>query len=141
MTNTVHRTPGSRSIQDAVFGCNGKPDAAGGPLSGPTFLWKPVVAGGLIGCLREARQSGRPGDNHTRCYMEAGLCRRPYYIQMGSLTLHGSRPRNPGWRRYSSRWWHWHRQMEWTGPGNVWLVESHGLVGMRRRREKSKKAV
>ena len=90
MTNTVHRTPGSRSTQDAVFGCNGKPDAAGGPLSGPTFLWKPVVAGGLIGCLREARQSGRPGDNHTRCYMEVGLCRRPYYIQMGSLTLQGA---------------------------------------------------
>ena len=87
MTNTLHRIHGSRSIPDAVFSTTGKPDAAGGPLSGPTFLWKLVVAGGLVVCIREAGRSGRPSDDHTLFYMEAGLCRRPYYIQMGRLTL------------------------------------------------------
>ena len=48
-----------------------KPDNAGGPLSGSTYTWKPVCAGGLIVCIWEARQSGRPGDKYKVRYMEA----------------------------------------------------------------------
>ena len=44
----------------------GKPDNAGGPLERSTYTWKPVYAGGLIVCTREARQSGRPRDKR-RC--------------------------------------------------------------------------
>ena len=50
-------------------GCNGKPDVAGGPLSGSTFAWKLVYAGGLALCTREARQSGTPGDNYSTIYI------------------------------------------------------------------------
>ena len=87
MTIAVHGTPGNLSRRDAAFGCNGKPDAAGDPLSGPTFLWKPVVAGGRVGCLRKARQSEWPSAKQTVHYMEVGLCWRPYFKKMGSLTL------------------------------------------------------
>ena len=38
-------------------------------------------------CTWEARQSGRPVDNYTIIYLDAGLCRRPYCIQLGSPTL------------------------------------------------------
>ena len=37
-------------------------------------------------CIREARQSGSPGDKYTLRYMEAGLCRRPNFTQLGSPT-------------------------------------------------------
>ena len=37
-------------------------------------------------CVREARQSGRPDDKDTARYMEAGPCRRPYGVQLGSPT-------------------------------------------------------
>ena len=63
-----------------------KPDAAGGPLQGCTYTGKPVHAGSLV-CIREARQSGRPGDKYIITYMEAGLCRRPCCIHLGSPTL------------------------------------------------------
>ena len=62
----------------------GKPDNAGGPLERFTYTWKPVYAGGLIVTIREARQSGRPGDKYTVKYMEAGPGRRPYDIQLGN---------------------------------------------------------
>ena len=35
---------------------------------------RPVYTGGLIVCIREARQSGRPGDKYTVRYMEVGPC-------------------------------------------------------------------
>ena len=35
-------------------------------------------------CIREARQSGRPRGKYTLRYMEAGSCRRPHCIQLGS---------------------------------------------------------
>ena len=60
---------------------------AGGPLVEFTYTWKLVYAGGLIVYLREARQSGRPGDKYTVKYVEAGAGRRPYDIQMGSPTM------------------------------------------------------
>ena len=34
-------------------------------------------------CIREARQSGRPGDEYTIRYMEAGLCRSPTWVHQG----------------------------------------------------------
>ena len=51
------------------------------------LTWKPVYAGGLIVPIREGRQSGRPGDNYTVRYFEAGPCRRPYWIPLGSPTM------------------------------------------------------
>ena len=68
----------------------GKPDIAGGPLQESAYTWKPVSAGGLIVCIREAREIGRPGGEYTVRYMEAGLCRRPYCIHLGSPTLRGA---------------------------------------------------
>ena len=65
----------------------GKPGKAGGPLQGSAYTWKPVYAGCLIVCIREARQSGRPGDQYTVRYMEAGPCGRPYCIHLGSPTM------------------------------------------------------
>ena len=65
----------------------GKPDNAGGPLERFTYTWKPVYVGGLIVSIREARQSGRPGDKYTVRYMEDGPCRRPHCIQLGSPTM------------------------------------------------------
>ena len=65
----------------------GKPGKAGGPLQGCTYTRKPVYAGGLVVCIREARQGGRPGDKCNIVYMEAGLCRRPYCKHLGSPTL------------------------------------------------------
>ena len=38
-------------------------------------------------CTREARLSGRPGDKNMLGYTEAGLCRKPYCIQLGSPTM------------------------------------------------------
>ena len=61
----------------------GKPDTAGCPQQGSTKTRKPVYAGGLIVCIREARQGGRPGDEYTITYMEVGLCRWPHCIQLG----------------------------------------------------------
>ena len=72
----------------------GKPDNAGGPLQGSTYTWKPVYAGDLIVCIREARQSGRPGDKYTVRYMEAGPGRRPYCIQLGSPTMREAHSKN-----------------------------------------------
>ena len=37
--------------------------------------------------IREARQSGRPGDKYSVTYMEAGPRRRPHCIQLGSPTM------------------------------------------------------
>ena len=65
----------------------GKPGKEGGPLQGCTYTRKPVYAGGLVVCIREARQGGRPGDKCNIVYMEAGLCRRPYCKHLGSPTL------------------------------------------------------
>ena len=38
-------------------------------------------------CIWEARQSGRPGDKYTVRCLEAGPCRRPYSIHLGSPTM------------------------------------------------------
>ena len=78
---------GGRSLLEAVLYTTGKPDNAGGPLEGSTWTWKAVKAGGHIVCTREARLSGRPGDKNKLGCTEAGLCRRPYCIQLGSPTM------------------------------------------------------
>ena len=88
-------------MPEAILCTPAKPDNAGGPLPGSIYTWKPVCAGGLIVCIWEARQSGRPGDKYTVRCLEAGPCRRPYSIHLGSPTmreahyqdlyLHGSR--------------------------------------------------
>ena len=74
-------------MPEAVLYTTGKPGNAGGPLERSTCTWKPVYAGGLIECIREARQSGRPGDKYTVKYVEAGAGHWPYDIQMGSPTM------------------------------------------------------
>ena len=74
-------------MPEAVLYTTGKPDDAGGPPLGSIYTWKPVYAGGLTVCIWEARQSGRPGDKYTVRYMEAGPCRRPYSIHLGSPTM------------------------------------------------------
>ena len=68
----------------------GKPDHAGCPLQGSTYMWKPVYAGGLIVCVREARRSERPGVKYTVSYMEACPCWRPHWIQLGNQTMRGA---------------------------------------------------
>ena len=88
-------------MPEAILHTTGKPEQAGGPVEASTCTWKPVCAGGLIVGRREARQSGRPGDEDTVRYMEAGPCRRPYCVHQGSpstrvahyrdLHTHGSR--------------------------------------------------
>ena len=72
---------------EAILYRGGKPDGAGGPLPGSAKTWKPDYAGGRMVCTWEARQSGRPGDKNTIRHTEAGLCRRPYCIQLGSPTM------------------------------------------------------
>ena len=74
-------------MPEAVLYTTGKPDDAGGPPQGSTYTWKPVYAGCHSVCIWEARQSGRPGDKYTVRYMEAGPCRRPYCVQLGSPTM------------------------------------------------------
>ena len=107
---------GSRCIPEALLYTNGKPDDAGGPVESSTMTGRPVYAGGPTVSIREARQSGRPCDKSTvikwkpvhaggpivnnwearqcgrptrKIYVdvEAGLCRRPYCIQLGSPTM------------------------------------------------------
>ena len=86
--DTIHcKINGNRSMPEARLYTTGKPDAAGGPLQGCTYTGKPVYVGSLVVCIREARQSGRPGDKCNIVYMEAGLCRRPYCKHLGSPTL------------------------------------------------------
>ena len=62
----------------------GRPAAEGQIPALSKSLSDSVYAGGLMVCIREARQSGRPGDQYTIIYMEAGLCRRPHCIHLGS---------------------------------------------------------
>ena len=52
-------------------------------------------AGGLIVCVREAQQGGRPCDQYTVRYMEAGPCRRPCCIHLGSPTLREAHCKDP----------------------------------------------
>ena len=78
---------GSRSMPEAIVYTTRKPDTAGDQLQGLTTARKPVSAGGLMVCTREARRSGRPGDKYIIRYMEAGLCRRPFCVRLGSPTL------------------------------------------------------
>ena len=88
-------------MPEAILYITGKPDNAGGPLPGSIYAWKPVCAEGLTVCTCEARRSGRPGDNYTVRSLEAGPCRRPYSMHLGSptereahyqnLDTHGSR--------------------------------------------------
>ena len=62
---------GSPSMPEAIWYTSGKPNNAGGRPPGYTHTWKPVYAGGLMMRIREARQSGRPGDR-IQCKIHGG---------------------------------------------------------------------
>ena len=72
------------SMQEAILCTTGKLGNAGRPVQESRSTWKPVCAGDLVVCRREARQSGRPCDQYTVRYMEAGPCRWPCGVQLGS---------------------------------------------------------
>ena len=78
-------------MPEGILYTTGKPDTVGGPLQGSTCARKPVYVEGLIIGLRGVRQSGRPYAQYTVIHMDAGLCRRPYCIQLGSPTLREAR--------------------------------------------------
>ena len=61
--NYTVKKHGGRSRPEAISYTTGKPGNAGGPLEGDTYTWKPVYAGGLSVTMREARRSGRLGEN------------------------------------------------------------------------------
>ena len=67
---------------------------AGGPLVEFTYTWKLVYAGGLLVCIWEARQSGRPAGKFTVRYMEAGPSRRPSSRSPGEALSCGRPPRS-----------------------------------------------
>ena len=56
-------------MTQAIVYTTGKSDNAGGPVEGSTYTWKPVYAGGLVVCIREARHSGRSDDKYALRYM------------------------------------------------------------------------
>ena len=47
-------------INGSDGGASVKPDTAGGPQQGSTKTRKPVYAGGLLMCIREAHKAGGP---------------------------------------------------------------------------------
>ena len=64
-------TNGSRSMPEAFWGVNGKPDAAGGPVINARHdSWKPVHAGGHIVYIRESRLNGLHDDTAIASHME-----------------------------------------------------------------------
>ena len=84
----IHR---GRSQPEAILCTTGKPDTVGGPVPGSTYTWKPVYAGGLMVCVREALQSGRTCDK-THCKIHGSRS-----MQKAIWYTHG-KPNNAGGR-------------------------------------------
>ena len=88
-----------RSQAAAILYTTGKPDSAGDPEPGSTYTWKPVYAGGLMVCVREALQSGRPGDKtHCKIHGSRSMPEAIWYTS-GKPNNAGGRP--PG---YTHTW-------------------------------------
>ena len=77
---------GSRPRSGGILYTNRKPDNAGGPLLELRRHAMAVSVGGLLLTSRGARHSKGAVLRYTARCTEAGLCRRPYCIALGSPT-------------------------------------------------------